>query len=67
MSCIMVFDEDHRARAVTFTVSLTHEVHPIQTRNVNQPETLADLEALVKEAHEKEKRRGSDPLPRVFL
>ncbi|KAF2614634.1 hypothetical protein F2Q70_00011237 [Brassica cretica] len=60
------FLKDHRARAVTFTVSLTHEVHPIQTRNINQPETLADLEALVKEAHEKEKRRGSDPLPRTI-
>ncbi|CAN6814960.1 unnamed protein product, partial [Brassica oleracea] len=42
----------------------TLTVHP--TRNVNQPETLADLEALVKEAHENEKRRGSDPLPRTI-
>ncbi|CAG7869832.1 unnamed protein product [Brassica rapa] len=38
------------------TVSNWSGTHEVQTRNFNQPETLADLEALVKEAHEKKNR-----------
>nr|AAO64860.1 At3g47930 [Arabidopsis thaliana]BAC42562.1 putative L-galactono-1,4-lactone dehydrogenase [Arabidopsis thaliana] len=38
------------------TVSNWSGTHEVQTRNFNQPENLADLEALVKESHEKKLR-----------
>lgn len=38
------------------TVSNWSGTHEVQTRNFSQPENLADLEALVKESHEKKLR-----------